>query len=400
MRSKISLHLNNAVNGINIWPAVVTLLDPSAEWVREVHNLSPKTLIIARHNFEPNQPLTDPEQNARDAYAILRPRALATKGIAHWQLYNETATDSVDGMARLNRFSLTAMSLAEADGVKLAILAASTGTPKRPDEDIAHWTAFLPSVRRAISGGHILLLHEYGPRSVMQMQGLHVGRHREAMMHLPELAQAKTVITETGIDGGSHPYNLPRPVAGWRNVSGLTAAAYMAQLAEADALYSDFRNVLGLCIYCAGGQGSGWRSFSIDPELMPLLDTYWRTNPPLYPTEPLIPPPVTTPPPQKPPIQEPPVTTPGFNPNPYKLDIYQNPDTGEWGAIGAMLVQFKDIATTDEIRIKGAYSQIVWTMGASGRLYLAWQNTKEPGEPWRSTWINNGMYTAALLAAT
>lgn len=262
---------------------MVTLLDPSAAWIAEVKTASPNTLIVARHNFSNNQPLDRPEQNARDAYAAFRARALAAKGMAYWQLYNEVSTDAADKLALLNRFTLAALDLAEADGVKLAILASSTGTLKRPDEDVAHWQAFLPSVRRAIAGGHVLLVHEYGPRSVLDAQGWHVGRFREARKLIPELAQVKVVISETGIDGGSAPYRLPQDKAGWRGVPGLTAQAYVDQLAQADGLYSDCDNVLGLCVYCVGGKSSGWQSFAIDPELAPLLESYWRVNPPFYP---------------------------------------------------------------------------------------------------------------------
>lgn len=337
--SKLGYHLNQPVGGMRTWPGVVTLLDPSVTWINEVSTTSPRTLIIARHNFEPNQSLTNPEQAARDAYAVIRDKALATKGQAVWQLYNETGTDSVDNMARLNRFALTALEKAETDGVKLGILASSTGTPRRPDESMTPWAMFLPSVRRAIAGGHVLLVHEYGPRAVMDAQGWHVGRFREARKQIPELAQVRTVVSEIGIDGGSSPYNLPRLQAGWRGVAGLTAAQYLSQLAASDALYADCPNVLGMTVFCLGGKSSGWASFAIDPELIPLLETYWQSNPPLYPS---AAPPTTTPPPQP---QESPMA---FNTNPNRKSVYGP------GAINALATRLQYVFMSDEVTGGGA----------------------------------------------
>ncbi len=101
----------------------------------------------------------NPEANAEEFYQAVRSRWLALSSIDYWEAQNEINS----GYGWQKRFYLRLMELAEADGLKLALFAASTGTPPRPEDDggVAYEN-IKDTCLRARPGGHILSLHEYG----------------------------------------------------------------------------------------------------------------------------------------------------------------------------------------------------------------------------------------------
>jgi len=121
----------------------------------------PRTVTVGR--VRGKEPIIsvqkDPEDNAVEFYAAVRSTWLSNPWIDYWEAQNEI--DSDYDWQKL--FYLKLMELAEADGLKLALFATATGTPKQPHEDggVAY-AAIKDTCLEAKRGGHIMSMHEYG----------------------------------------------------------------------------------------------------------------------------------------------------------------------------------------------------------------------------------------------
>ena len=165
---------------------------------------SPSTKLIFRTQIggDPNPPNIwqgEPVVAADNWYNYRKPTWLHNP--AHYYCAsNEPDPGTLTQFAWLNKFEFHLMHRANADGLKLAIGAHSTGTPS-DDGGVSRyqrWNELVPSLQYAKAHGHILLLHEYGFDTILpQSAPHHALRFRDALDYLAPLsADPQVVISE------------------------------------------------------------------------------------------------------------------------------------------------------------------------------------------------------------
>jgi len=153
-------------------------------WLKDVKRISPATVTVGRltHAHE-GAALVNDASTDLDWYAgVLMEPILAKvqddpslgQVVDYWELTNEPLGGGVppDAYARLARLTIKCLDIAEANGLKLAILGFNAGTPE--------WADLLAIVEtgvfaRAKAGGHILTLHEgvFGDDAVEKWWNVH-----------------------------------------------------------------------------------------------------------------------------------------------------------------------------------------------------------------------------------
>jgi hypothetical protein len=268
-------------------PAVVVGID-DLDWLREVKQVSPKTVTIGRFMAGDQNFIGDPVQRARDYVAKLAARYLANPGVDYWLGWNEPTISSVADMTWFAAFEVERTRAMAALGLKVAIGNFSTGTP-----EVDEFEAFLPAITAAKQYGGILALHEYSAPTLRdgvnaQIPGVEAIngagaltlRYRYWYDHYLRTQDLviPLVITELGIDGGVL-RGANATSGGWRNfldngalgVPGPEAtAAYLEQLSWYDDEVRRDPYVIGFAIFNAGSPGGNWASYDIT-EILPQL---------------------------------------------------------------------------------------------------------------------------------
>lgn len=147
---------------------VVKAVD-DVSWLKEIKSVSPDTLTVARltHDHEGAPGVNDAGTDL-DAYAALLMAPILDKlradpaliqAVDYWELTNEPLGGGapVEAYVRLAEVTAKSIAIAEANGLRLAILGLNAGTPEWADMVALAETGLF---ERAKAGGHILALHE------------------------------------------------------------------------------------------------------------------------------------------------------------------------------------------------------------------------------------------------
>jgi hypothetical protein len=147
---------------------VVKAVD-DVSWLREIRSVSPDTVTVARltHDHEGAPGVNDAGTDL-DAYAALLMAPILDKvradpalmqTVDFWEVTNEPLGGGapVEAYIRLAEVTAKSITIAEANGLRLAILSLNAGTPEWADMVALAETGLF---KRAKAGGHILALHE------------------------------------------------------------------------------------------------------------------------------------------------------------------------------------------------------------------------------------------------
>ena len=284
--------------------AVVKTLEYDPNFVKEIKQVSPKTLIVARLDLPQLDlsTMTDPEGAARAFAEKLLPIATEPNRLAAidaWEAYNEPVPTDGEQMARLARFEAERTRLLAEAGVRSVIGNFGAGQP-----DLALWPQFRPALEAAIKYKGYLGLHEYSAPTMQfgtpqdplgwgtdpAQSGWLTLRYRKVYREYlePNKLTLPLILTEIGIDGLVA--NRPGPDGhGWQDFGGYwdelgmgkdTPGNYMEQLAWYDANLQQDAYVLGGAIYAAAAS-RGWESYEIlgDNRVEPFLKQYLSVHP-------------------------------------------------------------------------------------------------------------------------
>ena len=284
--------------------ALVKTLEYDPNFVTEIKQVSPNTLVVARLDLPQLDlsTLSDPEAAAREFVDKLLPIATEPRRLAAidaWEAYNEPVPTDGEQMARLARFEAERTRLLAAAGVRSVIGNFGTGLP-----DLALWPQFRPALEAAIKHKGYLGLHEYSAPTMQYgtpqdplgwgadpvQTGWLTLRYRKVYREYlePNKLTLPLILTEIGIDGLVG--NRPGPEgAGWQDFSGYwdelgmgkdAPGNYTEQLAWYDAALQQDAYVLGGAIYAAAAS-PGWESYEILGEsgVEPFLKQYLSVHP-------------------------------------------------------------------------------------------------------------------------
>ena len=218
--------------------AVVKTLEYDSNFVAEIKQVSPNTLVVARLDLPQIDlsTLTDPEAAAREFADKLLPIATDPRRLAAidaWEAYNEPVPSDGEQMARLARFEAERTRLLAAAGVRSVIGNFGTGQP-----DLALWPQFRPALEAAIKYKGYLGLHEYSAPTMQYgtpqdplgwgtdpaQTGWLTLRYRKVYREYlePNKLTLPLILTEIGIDGlvGNRPGPEGARLAGFRRLLG------------------------------------------------------------------------------------------------------------------------------------------------------------------------------------
>lgn len=283
--------------------AVVKTLEYDPNFVAEIKQISPSTIVVARYTPLPTPSLADwnPTEAARQFVALLLPIATEPRRQANidaWEGYNEPTVSNAEEMARLATFEAERTRLLAAEGIRSCVGSFSTGQPA-----LELWPAFYPALQAVREHSGYLGLHEYAAPYMWFASGPHqlqagsdegdegwlTLRYRKVYRRYlrPDGLNVPLLITETGIDGqvGKRP---GPPGRGWRDfaqfwrhegkVSTTAAGFYVEQLAWYDAELAKEDYVKGAAIYALAGPG-GWESYEIRGQVADILRQYLSVHP-------------------------------------------------------------------------------------------------------------------------
>ena len=284
--------------------AVVKTLEYDSNFVTEIKQVSPNTLVVARLDLPQIElsTLTDPEGAAREFVDKLLPIASDPARLAAidaWEAYNEPVPSDGEQMARLARFEAERTRLLATAGIRSVIGNFGAGQP-----DMALWPQFRPALEAAIKYKGYLGLHEYSAPTMQYgtpqdplswgtdpaQTGWLTLRYRKVYKEYlePNKLTLPLILTEVGIDGLVG--NRPGPEgAGWQDFGGYwdelgmgkdAPGNYTEQLAWYDASLQQDDYVLGGAIFAAAAS-PGWESYEIlgDGGVEPFLKQYLSVHP-------------------------------------------------------------------------------------------------------------------------
>lgn len=242
---KIGLHILSGYTGNLGKPRIVKLVNPSAEYIRDVRGLVGDACTIVVRWTEDSQPLDNPVQNAHDWFDRRRPLMVDVKAL--YEGYNEIADEQAGPFAA---FEVERLRLMHEAGRRSAVGSWSVGVP-----DVPIWGTYAP-VLGAMREGDALSLHEYWSDAIDLANQWHVGRWRL----LPQLAHIKIVVTECGRDRVEG-----RGWSGWKLDPNCNANAYLAELRGYGMILDGAPNVLGATVFTAGQiTDPQWRPFEVN----------------------------------------------------------------------------------------------------------------------------------------
>jgi len=283
--------------------AVVKTLEYDPNFVAEIKQISPSTLVIARYTPLPIPDLRDwqPVEAARQYVDLLLPIATEPRRLANidaWEAYNEPSATTLEEMAGLAAFEAERTRLLAAEGIRSCVGNFSTGQPA-----LELWPAFFPAVQAAREHNGLLGLHEYAAPYIWFASGPHqldptgdegdegwlTLRYRKVYRnHLrPAGLDIPLVITEAGIDGQVG--GRPGPAGlGWRDfadfwsregqVSTTAEGYYIEQLAWYDAELMKDDYVEAAAVFTLAGP-RGWETFEIAGPAAEILHQYLSVHP-------------------------------------------------------------------------------------------------------------------------
>jgi hypothetical protein len=286
--------------------AAISTLEVDANFVAQIKQTSPRTLVIGRI-FLPQIELAtlDPAAAAREFVNTLLPTADDERRRPYfdaWQSYNEPVAANADEMKRLADFEAERTRLLAERGIRSSIGNFGTGQPP-----LELWPHFLPAVQAAKEHDGWLSLHEYSAPTIYFMssrenQGRYPGiepgdtgwltlRYRQVYndILIPAGLGIPLVFTEIGVDGYVQ-NNRPGPpeARGWQDFQSYWAengyglwgpGAYIEQLVWFDRAMQQDDYVLGGCIYALSGS-QGWESYDILGPAAVILEQYLSVNAP------------------------------------------------------------------------------------------------------------------------
>jgi len=282
---------------------VVKTLEYDPNFVVEIKQISPTTIVIARYTPLPTPDLADwkPTEAARQFVELLLPIASEPRRQAHidaWEAYNEPTPNNAEQMARLATFEAERTRLLAAEGIGSCVGSFSTGQPP-----LDLWPAFYPALQAVQEHAGYLGLHEYAAPYIWFASGPHqlqagsdegdegwlTLRYRKAYRQYlqPAGLDVPLLITEMGIDGQVS--NRPGPPGrGWQDfaefwrhegrVSTTAAGFYVEQLAWYDAQLAKDDYVKGAAIYTLAGP-AGWETYEIRGRATDILQQYLSVHP-------------------------------------------------------------------------------------------------------------------------
>ncbi len=287
--------------------ALVKTLEYDPNFVAEIKQSSPTTLVVARYTPLPNPDFAtwDPIAAARQFAETLLPIAAEPRRLANidaWESFNEPNPIDAGQMASLAAFEAERTRLLAANGVRSCVGNFSTGQPP-----LELWPAFFPALQAVQETNGYLGLHEYSAPYLWFGSGPHQNqpgvdegdsgwltlRYRKVYQQYLEPAglAVPLLITELGVDGQVG--NRPGPLGlGWRDFGGFWRGEgkistteegfYIEQLAWYDAELAQDDYVKGAAIYALVAQ-EGWLSFEITGPASQILQQYLSVHPQLPP---------------------------------------------------------------------------------------------------------------------
>ena len=283
--------------------AVVKTLEYDPNFVAEMKQISPDTLIVSRYTPLPLPDLDnwDPLAAARQFVDLLLPIATEPSRLANidcWEAYNEPTVTTAEQMASLAVFEAERTRLLAEAGIRSCVGNFGTGQPP-----MELWPAFFPALQAVQQYGGYLGLHEYSAPEMWFGAGanqLETGsdegdegwltlRYRKVYRDILEPAglAVPLIITETGVDGLVA--GRPGPAGkGWKDftdywrsqglVSTLPEGFYVEQLAWYDSHLAQDDYVRGAAIYTLAGP-IGWQSYEIHGLVADILRQYLSVHP-------------------------------------------------------------------------------------------------------------------------
>jgi len=283
--------------------AVIKTLEYDPNFVREIKQISPATVLIARYTPLPTPNLADwsPLEAARQFADLLLPIASEPRRLASidaWEAYNEPVVHNAEQMAGLAAFEAERTRLLAAADVRSCVGNFSTGRPP-----LELWPSFFPALRALQEHGGYLGLHEYSAPYIWFASGSHqlqsggdegdegwlTLRYRKVYRDYlqPAGLEVPLVLTEVGVDGQVG--NRPGPAGrGWQDFESFwlaegkmttTAAGfYVEQLAWYDAELRQDGYVRGAAVFTLAGP-RGWESFEMLGEAADIMQQYLSVHP-------------------------------------------------------------------------------------------------------------------------
>lgn len=284
--------------------ALVKTLEYDPNFVADIKQLSPATVIVARLDPLPTPDLANwnPQEAARQFVDALLPIASEPRRQANidaWESFNEPTPSDADQMARLATFEAERTRLLAAAGIRSCVGNFSTGQPA-----LELWPAFFPALQAIQEHNGYLGLHEYSAPTLWFGSGQHqlqagqnegdegwlTLRYRKVYRDYlqPAGLEVPLLLTEIGVDGlvsgrpGSPGGGWMDFVDDWRAeglVSTTGAGFYIEQLAWYDGELARDSYVKGAAIFTLAGP-DGWQSYEIHGEAGDILRQYLAVHPP------------------------------------------------------------------------------------------------------------------------
>jgi len=210
--TKLGLHVNHPPFKFiqfvrETQPRIIKFLDPNFDTVKACRDASPNSMLIGR--LVPPQPLDNPEQNAKDLAAFIRPFADRLHDLYEaWEGYNEIGLvddkpeDRIEHAKRFNAFQVAFSDAMRANGLKTIAYSFATGNP-----NLALWQY----LQDGAAAADYLGLHEYDAPTMDHdhQQGVAAGsggmtlclRYRRVWDLLEPRARKPIIIRGRGKDG-------------------------------------------------------------------------------------------------------------------------------------------------------------------------------------------------------
>lgn len=259
-------------------PRLITVLDPNRDEMRALRAVCPSAVIVGRvyvDDGEVHRRIVDnPEGAALWAHSLTMGRMAPE--VNYWQIANEVLQDW-GGLPFLNRFEVERMRLAEQNGYRCGILGFSVGNPDLPAHDrLALWRQVAGALAAAESGGHVVIVHQYGkPNLWGPAPDWYIHRLEHLVLPILPYTRLRFAVTEYGIDGLIHSTDgVPR---GWAEYTN--AADYVKQLTNIGQYIEKFSDrVIGYTVFQLGDQDR-WRSYDIRGEVAEGLARFYEGRP-------------------------------------------------------------------------------------------------------------------------
>jgi hypothetical protein len=285
--------------------AVISTLEHDPNFVAQIKQLSPRTLLVGRIDVPQLDLATlDPLSTARAFVEQLLPIADDERRRPYydaWQAHNEPVAGNADEMKRLGELEAERVRLLAERGIRSVVGNFGTGQPP-----LELWEHFLPAIRAAQQYDGWLGLHEYSAPTIYFMSSrdnqqrypgvvaTDVGwltlRYRQVYNQIlrPAGLVIPLVFTEVGVDGFVQ-NNRPGPpdARGWQHFQQYWAengfglwgpGAYVEQLAWFDEAMRQDDYVLGGCIYALAASAD-WESYDVLGAAAGVLQQYFTVHP-------------------------------------------------------------------------------------------------------------------------